>query len=108
MLAGCGMLNRTAPHAAQGMLDLRGWDFGQKGPVGLDGEWEWYWNQILDPGKPPPEGAHKFFSVPQVWNGKVVDGHVLSGQGFATFRLRLFLRPNVRYGLSTRFCSGAF
>lgn len=38
------------PRAVQGILDLRGWDFGKDGVLSLEGEWEFYWQQLLAPG----------------------------------------------------------
>jgi class 3 adenylate cyclase len=38
----------------------------------------------------------------------MVAGKRLSGQGVATFRLRLVLTPSVRYGLTAHLCSAAF
>src|SRR5690606_15241506 len=37
----------ATPRATAGHLDLSQWDF-DKSPVFLDGEWEFYWNQLLD------------------------------------------------------------
>jgi len=33
------------PTAKDGMLDLTKWDFDENGPVNLNGEWEFYWEQ---------------------------------------------------------------
>ena len=48
---------KKPPVAVKGVLDLRpsatlgnqGWDFEKGGIVSLDGEWEFYWEEFLDP-----------------------------------------------------------
>jgi two-component system sensor histidine kinase ChiS len=82
--------------ARQGVLDLSKRDFSQGEVVHLNGEWEFYWGRLLSPAdldrpdSPPPTG---FFYIPGYWNGRVVEGRALSGDGCATFRLRVRLRP---------------
>ena len=51
LLSGCGQqyANTTAPKAVDGILDLSGWDFEKSGPIKLEGEWEFYWKQLLEP-----------------------------------------------------------
>jgi len=47
----CKQQSKTiiAPLAAKGVLDLTNWDFERDGPVNLTGEYEFYWNQLLNP-----------------------------------------------------------
>ena len=60
----------AGPQAVQGVLDLREWDFEQDGPVELNGEYEFYWQQHLDPSefsaasRPVPTA---FVKVPGFW-----------------------------------------
>ena len=81
------------------MLNLSGWDFTNDGPVDLNGEWEFYWQQHLEPqdfersNPPSPTG---FIRLPGYWNGYEVDGKPLSGDGYATYRLRVHLKPSNR------------
>lgn len=95
-------------------MDLRGWDFAHHGVLGLNGDWEWYWHQWIAPTPQSLVGVDRrapssgYYSVPQLWNGRVVDGKTLSGDGYATFRLRLVLPPNGRYAMLVRLCSGAY
>ena len=37
------------PVVEQGVLDLSRWRLNRDGPVKLDGQWEFYWNQLLAP-----------------------------------------------------------
>jgi|GEM_PF-1777444 sensor histidine kinase YesM len=94
-IAGCAE-RRSPPRAAKGLLDLSGWDFSRKGPVRLNGEWEFYWGRLLEPddfnGTTPPEMTG-FFNIPGFWNGHYVNGKKIKGDGFATFRLEVRMTP---------------
>jgi len=85
---------RIPPKAVKGILDLTDWDFKRDGPVNLIGEYEFYWNQHVEPieflNKTPP---HKtgFTSVPTYWNSYEIEGKKLSGYGYATYRLNILL-----------------
>ena len=81
-----------APHAAGGMLDLSQWNFSAGDTAPLNGEWEFYWNQLLTPAdfveaagvrKPELTG---YVSVPHLWRGSV-NGTELRSQGSATYRI---------------------
>ena len=40
---------KISPEAVKGVLDLTYWDFERDGSVNLSGEYEFYWNQHLEP-----------------------------------------------------------
>ena len=88
------IINIDSPEAKNGVLDLRQWNFDQNGPVELTGEWEFYWSAHLTPddfadsAKPQQTGLIK---VPSVWNDYPVAGKKLTGDGFATLRLKVIL-----------------
>lgn len=80
------------PRAARGILDLRSYDFDRMEPVRLDGEWEFYWERLLEPSalrEGPDRPAAEYFDVPGIWNGRRSTGGRIGGDGFATFRLRV-------------------
>lgn len=58
-------------------------------PQNLDGEWEFYWSEIFNPqdfsSKNIP--TKHYFNFPQTWNDKTVGNLLLSGHGYATYRL---------------------
>jgi hypothetical protein len=93
---GCyqGFREKTPPVAVKGVLDLTDWDFSEDGPVSLTGEYEFYWKQHLEPSRftdslsPEKTG---FIEVPGYWNDYKAGQEQLSGQGFATYRLRVLL-----------------
>lgn len=37
------------PKVINGVINLTNWDFDKNGNVELNGEWEFYWNQLLEP-----------------------------------------------------------
>ncbi|MBB6733103.1 ATP-binding protein [Cohnella zeiphila] len=80
-----------APTARGGDLDLTGWDFARQGVLPLNGEWEFYPNQLLGPedlaGRSGPAPAH--LRVPSVWNGD----SGMRAHGYGTYRLRVKVRP---------------
>ncbi|MEN6325660.1 MAG: ATP-binding protein [Syntrophomonas sp.] len=81
------------PRAEQGVLDLRGWDFTQNGPVQLNGEWEFYWHRLLTKddfrGDRSGTASKSYINVPDVWNHYGINGVKLNGKGFGTYRLRV-------------------
>jgi signal transduction histidine kinase/CheY-like chemotaxis protein len=99
LATGCQLNSpQKAPLAKNGVLDLRGWDFEKNGTVRLDGEWEFYWEQLLQPKdfiNTPPVAKTGYITVPGNWNGYEVNGKKLNGNGFATYRLVIKVDPKV-------------
>lgn len=63
-----------------------------KTPLKLQGEWEFYWQELLSPEDirsrmASGEMADRYISIPSSWLGYKLDGQELEGQGYATFRL---------------------
>ncbi|HSV96509.1 MAG TPA: SpoIIE family protein phosphatase [Spirochaetota bacterium] len=80
------------PRAVGGVMDLRSYDLERMKPVRLDGEWEFYWRQILEPAyfRTGNRGAPgEFFTVPGVWNNRSAGDTIIDGDGYATFRLTI-------------------
>jgi len=70
--------------AEEGVLDLRGWDINELPFIPLNGEWEFFWNQLLESGE--FEGVESAFAeVPGTWTD--------SETGYATYRLHLITDP---------------
>ena len=87
----------TPPRVVDGAIDLTQWDFLSNGPVTLSGQWEFYWNELRPPGD--SSDTPRFIRAPGAWNGYALDGRVLPGQGYATYRLTIFL-PEERPALA--------
>ena len=102
MITACNTATTAKPPIAQaGIIDLTSWDFTQQGLVSLNGEWEFYWQQLLQPtafqATPSPTAM---VLVPMVWTNYQIAGQPIPAYGYATFRLRLKVKPtNQLYGL---------
>ena len=100
------------PTAIKGVLNLMGWDLDKDGPVNLVGEWEFYWKKHLVSkdfrnGDMPVRTG--FIKMPGYWNGYVVDGKALSGDGYATYRLNIVTNEQTgNFAIKLRDISAAF
>ncbi len=83
------------PSADHGVMDLRGWDLEKSGPIELKGEWEFFWQQLIEPDG-IDDRSHKedkrLINLPGIWNDYEIDGVKLDGDGFATYRLIVRLK----------------
>jgi len=80
------------PEAVQGTLDLREWDFAKGGITDLRGEWEFYWNQVIDPSTLDADFRELTGYVkPGFWDDYALDGVRLPGEGVATYALTVLL-----------------
>ena len=81
---------QTQPQPQQGILDLRDWDFSHQSIINLNGEWEFYWKQLVScedfSYNIKPDA---YIKVPSYWRGYQVKGESLSGMGYATYRLKV-------------------
>lgn len=103
--------------AVNGIMNLDQWDPKIDKVIQLNGEWEFYWDQLLTPEDFKKEGEGKpalsgYMKVPSQWNGKNLNGISLPVYGCATYRLVLKnMPPNQVYGLkknNIRFSSKIF
>ncbi|HEX3046566.1 MAG TPA: ATP-binding protein [Bacillota bacterium] len=82
---------KKPPQAVNGVLDLTGWDLARDGMLPLNGEWEFYWGQLLTPadferGRGIKTGV---IQVPGSWAGYTYQGKPLPADGYATYRLMI-------------------
>ncbi len=87
----------TPPRVEKGVLDLRNWNWEQQGVVHLDGEWEWYWQQLYPSSVFATSDCPKptaYIPVPDTWNDYVQASWWQQGIGYATYRLRVLLPPS--------------
>ena len=103
---------KKPPTAINGVLDLTGWDLDKDGPVSLVGEWEFFWRKHLeskDFRNENPPARTGFINLPGYWNGYVVDGNALSGDGYATYRLKIVMKDQKgNFAIKFRDISAAF
>ncbi|MCU6710377.1 ATP-binding protein [Paenibacillus sp. J5C_2022] len=90
--------NPVKPMAEHGELDLSNWRFGSDGAVRLDGQWALYWEELLTPHDFEKLDVSRrepmYANVPNIWSSYNRDGKPLSGEGYATYRLRVRLNPS--------------
>jgi hypothetical protein len=89
----------AAPVAKQGLIDLSDWDFTKDGVVNLRGEYEFYWQALHDRTELLTRSTATYAYVPAPWNGIVVNGQAIGGDGFATYKLNILLPRKERMAL---------
>jgi signal transduction histidine kinase len=90
----------SEPSAIKGVMDLRQ-VANDNFTVKLNGEWEFYWKQLLKPddfnnGNIKPD---LFGNVPTYWTRYSAESVKTSGMGFATYRLIILLPSGYRNSL---------
>ncbi len=86
---------QQVPQAVKGVIDLTGYDFNDLGPLEIRGEYEFYWNQMLNPANEKLSGEMVYMNVPGSWYKMKEEYPQLARYGFATYRLRLLLPEGV-------------
>jgi len=78
-------------------------NFGNNKNYPLDGDWEFYWSQLLFPVNFENYNIDTvdFVKVNGVWNNYIVDDNKIGKNGFGTFHLKLVV-PKGEYGLKIR------
>lgn len=98
--------------AEKGKLDLSSWDFKSEGVVCLDGEWEFYWENILyssDFVSGTFNVKPEYPQIPAIWQNYSRKGKPLPNTGYATYRLLLTLPdPDVLYAFKIPNLSTAY
>jgi class 3 adenylate cyclase len=92
LLVSCGNVKHT-PKPVSGVIDLRTWDFSKDGNVDLSGNWEFYYGAFLNSGVFDTIRKPFYMKVPEVWTTHEWQGRKMGAHGFASYRLRIFLRP---------------
>ncbi len=79
--------------AEKGILDLRNYNFENDGVIPLNGDWEFYWGQLISTPDSFKSLQPDYYQVPDTWSSeknRIID----SKYGFATYRLQVDLgRP---------------
>jgi len=91
------------PVPERGLLDLRGISINTETYLKLDGEWEFYWEQFVEPADPVSTQQAKptlYAPVPSYWKDYNHPEIVFTGTGYASYRL-LILLPENRPGKMT-------
>lgn len=81
----------------KGVLDLRKQGkLEQMGNITLNGQWEFYWRQLLTPEE-IRHGAYadslSYITVPAVWSSQSINDQPLVDEGYGTYRMVIYLPP---------------
>ena len=81
------------PEAEKGVLNLSAWDFKIKGPVYIDGEWEFYWKEFIPSEyfKANNSYTRNYIKVPSPWNSIPQTNKNAKSFGYGTYRLQIIL-----------------
>ncbi len=102
---------QSTPAAVKGVLDLREYDFKREGPVELTGEFQFYWNQMLNPALKSDSGEMIYITVPGSWHQLRKTNPEISRYGFATYRLTILLpeqTDDIGFRISDVFSASSF
>lgn len=72
--------------AMHGVLDLRSVDLYTSNPLPLDGEWQFYWQELLEPDE-GTEQPPALVNIPHLWN----EDPNYQAKGFGTYKLTILL-----------------
>jgi len=76
--------------AKNGILDLRRSSLTDI--ISLDGEWKFYWNQLIDPKNYDSQGqVYQIVNFPFRWENYELNGKKLPSYGYASYTLTIFL-----------------
>ena len=92
------MVSSGSEIVADGNADLSGTLLNSTETVALNGQWEFYWDQLLTPAdfaaKQPPQ-MDSLMKVPDTWADKKAAAKVYPNQGVATYRLNINYPPTL-------------
>ncbi|MEW6623714.1 MAG: hypothetical protein AB1420_11430 [Bacillota bacterium] len=82
-------------------MDLINWDMEANGNIKLDGNWEFYWDQLIKPGdfELPEVQLTGYYPAPLYWTR--YDELNLPSKGCATYRLVVYT-PKIYKNLSIK------
>jgi signal transduction histidine kinase len=96
------LLNQGAaaivPRAVKGVIDLRKINNPDKFIVKLNGEWEFYWNQLLHPDDFKTDSVTPDYlgTVPSYWTDYPAESVKTEKSGYATYRLIVLLPSELK------------
>ncbi len=108
----CSPIKKLQPVASSGVLDLGEWDFEKDGNLKMEGDWEFYWGELLEPKEfkvskecelknPYCENSIPnplYIKIPALWTLENLKGSStypipknleFGNMGYATYRLRV-------------------
>ncbi len=81
---------RATPEVQKGEISIDSSLFsGSKPFINLDGTWDFFWKQFVEPGKNIQ--TNLAIPVPSIWNGFDVGGSKIDGTGYGTYRIKILI-----------------
>jgi PAS domain S-box-containing protein len=101
VLAGCQQAEQYTPaNNTPGLLDLSQWDINDKTLIALEGDWYFFWQQLLPPSEVFDQPTPTYVPVPAKWTTHDLPGITITPSGYATYALKLRLPDTSQtYGL---------
>ncbi len=99
------VIEEGLPVASKGILDLSKYEFNDGRFVRVEGEAEFYWNQLLVPSnfkdsiKPKKSG---FQNIHGIWNRFKIEDEKINGQGYGTYHLTIKVKRDGKYALKIK------
>jgi len=92
-LLGCvDKASKEIPKVSKGVIDLREWKFQDSKPLEINGEWEFYWGQLIFPAEFYSSIINPVYrEFPKLWKGDTIDNEYILPHGYATHRARVIL-----------------
>ena len=91
---GCANQSSEPHQAAQnGLLDLSQTNLENE-ITPLDGEWTFYWDQLLEPTEVEQGNISGYVNFPSSWNKYQISNEAIPGAGYATYRLTFIASEN--------------
>ena len=111
LLLGC-TTRKKMPKVENGLIDLRSWNFQEDGSVDLEGEWEFYWKELLDSEQITKKENHQnvtYLKVPDSWNNAIINNQKIEGRTYGTYRIRILMNPeNLKIGIRNIYIATAY
>lgn len=99
VLAGCSnQLSEIYANAEEGIIDLTRLQLNDEIAL-LNGEWEFYWNQLLESGETDAGHITGYITIPSSWNNYETKEETIKGDGYATYKMTIITNKNERLAL---------
>lgn len=106
-LLGCLLISsfssaQKAVQVEKGILDLRDWQVEAQPSFFLNGEWNFYWQELLSEKEIKQKATSIYIPVPGSWSSILTNEQSYPSKGYATYHLEVILPPNFREELALK------
>ncbi|WCL48787.1 sensor histidine kinase [Leptospira sp. GIMC2001] len=92
------LLSSPTPRFENGVLDIRSWNFSK--PLKLEGDIQFYWNQLIDPNKAELNSEGSLIKIGTAWNVANENSDLrLQPHGYGTYRFKILTNKSEIYSL---------